>query len=406
MAPFKRADKKEFYVKIPVLGGGWKSRSTGTDRSVQANRIDHALKEMHPKHGNKLDTILEAVNSGRVALLELANNPSVRGLQSLQKALEDQGVETLIPEWLADVERRSSKDTRQHYNVALNRFVEHPRSKSDSPNRPLMASHLTVKELQSWLDKAAGSNNTRRKWGAALASFCQFLVRQEKLEVNPMRSVKLPPLDAPRARYLETDDAILLINSMEGDYRCMGALMAGSGVEVSVALGLRVRDVDRKNKEIFAAGTKTHARQRSIRVAGWAWPYVLKAIRNKKPENRLFGQIPNRWSARDAHAAAIDKLIEKGHNHLAGYTMRDHRHTYAVRAIRAGTPAVLVAHQLGHANAVLVNNTYGMHTPRSSERAHWEKIAHGADQTRLKEQKRFGVRRGVRTSGTHKQKSL
>ena len=60
--------------------------------------------------------------------------------------------------------------------------------------------------------------------------------------------------------------------------------------------------------------------------------------------------------------------------------MRDQRHTYAVRAIRAGTPAELVARQLGHANAVLVHKVYGRFLPRQEERDRWEKIAHLQDE--------------------------
>jgi hypothetical protein len=58
-----------------------------------------------------------------------------------------------------------------------------------------------------------------------------------------------------------------------------------------------------------------------------------------------------------------------------GYTMRDQRHTYAVRAIRAGTPAELVARQLGHVNAVLVHKVYGRFAPRQDERDRWERAA-------------------------------
>jgi hypothetical protein len=71
-----------------------------------------------------------------------------------------------------------------------------------------------------------------------------------------------------------------------------------------------------------------------------------------RPNDLLFAGN-DRWTAGDAHRAAC--LRAEIHN----YQMRDQRHSYAVRAARAGTPAELIARQLGHANAVLVLKVYG-----------------------------------------------
>jgi integrase len=46
----------------------------------------------------------------------------------------------------------------------------------------------------------------------------------------------------------------------------------------------------------------------------------------------------------------------------------DQRHSYAVRAARAGTPAELIARQLGHAYAVLVLKVYGRFMPSQQDR--------------------------------------
>ncbi|MEO7503534.1 MAG: hypothetical protein ABIW94_12930, partial [Gemmatimonadaceae bacterium] len=92
----------------------------------------------------------------------------------------------------------------------------------------------------------------------------------------------------------------------------------------------------------------------------------------------------DRWHAGDEHTAAIVGTedapgLSKDFPIYRGYTMRDQRHTYAVRAIRAGTPAELVARQLGHANAVLVHKVYGRFSPSQEERSKWELIAAAQD---------------------------
>lgn len=109
-------------------------------------------------------------------------------------------------------------------------------------------------------------------------------------------------------------------------------------------------------KEIRAAGTKTNTRDRIVRVAEWAWPYIEERCAALRTNDLLFPGV-DRWEASDAHRAA-SALAE-----LEDYQLRDQWHSYAVRAARAGTPTELIARQLGHANAVLVLKIYGRFMP-------------------------------------------
>jgi integrase len=148
----------------------------------------------------------------------------------------------------------------------------------------------------------------------------------------------------------------------------LSALLGGTGIEVSVAIGLKGRDIDRARKEVRAAGTKTHSRDRIVRVAEWAWPYLEERLASLRPNDLLFPGL-DRWAASDAHRAAC-RLAE-----IENYQLRDQRHSYAVRAARAGTPAELIARQIGHADAVLVLKVYGRFMPSQQDRDKWEMIA-------------------------------
>jgi integrase len=220
---------------------------------------------------------------------------------------------------------------------------------------------------------------TVRKHGIGMRRFTKYLVKTGVLRTDPMRDVELPAPGKPRVRYLETEEAKQLADAQPSPYQALSALLAGTGIEVSVALALRRRDVDVANREIRAAGTKTHARDRIVRAAEWAWPYIEPLLKGRLPDAGLFDGIPDRWYAQDAHNAALKKLVADGYPVFGGYTMRDQRHTYAVRAIRAGTPAELVARQLGHVNAVLAHRVYGRFAPRQQERDRWERVAAAMD---------------------------
>lgn len=52
---------------------------------------------------------------------------------------------------------------------------------------------------------------------------------------------------------------------------------------------------------------------------------------------------------------------------ITDYTTRDHRHTYAVQALRDGYSYAVVAHQLGHATTALVHKVYGRHAPSAAD---------------------------------------
>jgi integrase len=92
----------------------------------------------------------------------------------------------------------------------------------------------------------------------------------------------------------------------------------------------------------------------------------------------------NRWSASDAHRDACKALGAD----FADYRMHDARHSYAVRAIRAGAPLEHVARQLGHADTQMVVKVYGRYKPNESERREWERIAALQDEVRAKASRR------------------
>ena len=60
---------------------------------------------------------------------------------------------------------------------------------------------------------------------------------------------------------------------------------------------------------------------------------------------------------------------------IEDYQLKDSRHSYAVRAIRAGAPFEHVAAQLGHTDTTRVVRVYARFRPSESERTDWQRIA-------------------------------
>jgi hypothetical protein len=104
----------------------------------------------------------------------------------------------------------------------------------------------------------------------------------------------------------------------------------------------------------------------------------------------------NRYTASDKHRAACKALA------LEDYRLKDQRHSYAVRAARAGTPAELIGRQLGHANAILVLKVYGRFMPSQQERDRWEQVAAAQDADQEKNRRKW-VRFWVRSNSRGRQ---
>jgi integrase len=150
---------------------------------------------------------------------------------------------------------------------------------------------------------------------------------------------------------LDLRDVLRTVKAAEGPYRPLYAVLYGAGVEISAALACTERDVDMRSRELRAPGTKTHSRDRVVRVADWAWPHLLGHVTKLLPGERLFAGL-DRWKVGEHHTALLKRL------ELPHHRLHDARHFYAVRAIRAGTPYELVARQLGHADVAMVAKVY------------------------------------------------
>jgi len=103
--------------------------------------------------------------------------------------------------------------------------------------------------------------------------------------------------------------------------------------------------------------------------------YLQKHARSLLPNARIFPDV-NRWTVSDKHRAVCKSL------EIEDYTLRGARHTYAVRAVRAGASFEAVAQQLGHADTTMVVKVYARFKPTTSDLQEWHRIASTQDARR------------------------
>jgi integrase/recombinase XerD len=355
MSFYKRG--RTFFVYVPRRDGGRLVRTTGTTDKALARQMDSMLQRLAGKRDWML---LDAIVGGRLSVGQLFDADVRNDLDAVRASLNDIDVSAYLDAWQVAVRARTSatSDTAQQYMTKLRSLV--------SEGEKLLRSELSYSQLTGWLSQLPVGPSTKRKYHAAMSSFCEYLLRAGVIEANPMRVVKAPAASAPRKRWLEFEQMIELIEAHDERYRALSAFLHGTGVEISVALRLKASDFDKVKRTVRARGTKTHTRDRVAFVADWAWKYVEPTLSSLLPSAPVFPST-DRWRALDALKVACKK------SGIEDYTLHDARHTYAVIAIRNGAPFEVVAEQLGHANISQVVKVYGRFCPNDDEKRGWER---------------------------------
>lgn len=350
---------KTWFASVPIRNGGWTWRTTGTRDKAVAKAMSRMIDDLGPR-GKRDWEFLSPVVEGSLRLAELYDWYSQGSLDGLRDKLNDVDLEPYVEAWLRVLASNRSQDTRDHYRLYARSLIP--------GGKRFPRSALTHERLSSWLATREVAGSTKRKYHAALSSFCEYLKAVGVIQQNPMRNVKAPRPGKARMRHLSQPEIDRLIGALPHPHNILSALLHGTGMEVSVALGLKKRDFDIPHRKVRAKGTKTEARDRIAIVAEWAWPMIEKHISLLTPNAPVFPGI-NRWTASDKHREACKVLG------IEDYQLRDSRHSYAVRAIRAGASFEVVARQLGHANTAMAVKVYARHQPSEEDLTKWERMA-------------------------------
>lgn len=360
---FKRGQR--WWVKTPRPRGGWRNKPTRTRDSKLAARMARMLDELRDRREWEL---LSAVLDNVITVPELYDAYVANALDELRVRLRDPDLRPHLEEWLAAGAVRWSSERAGRYRRQVTAFLK---------PRGWRRSALTVREVTGFLAALPIGPSTQRTYHAALSGFSGHLVGIGLLSHNPMRDVRAPAQAAPRTRHLEHEEVLRLVKGQQEPYRTLSAVMHATGAEVSVALKLRRRDIEREGDRLWVhlRGTKTLYRDRRVPLDPWARPIVERHLRTLLPDAPLFPGI-NRWTASDQHRAACATLK------IEDYQLRDSRHTFAVRAIRAGASFEAVARMLGHGSTAMVARVYGRYVPNRRELTDWQEAAAKRDKKR------------------------
>jgi integrase len=312
-------------------------------------------------------SLINAAVFGPSTVGELYDFWNSNNLDALKRKLDDVDLQDHIEGWQAWLRRRlgagpapqaartsghGSRSSAEDYLAQLRALLPE--------GIPALRSAFSRKAISAALARLPVSGSTARRYTAAWSSFFRYLVEIEVIDANPVRDVSKPRENAPRERWLSLQDSLRLVEAHTGSFRALAALREGAGIEVSACLRMQRRDVETASEMVHAHGTKNHNRDREVRVDAPFWPYVLAHVKTLLPDAELFPGVSYVMARKD-HQRACEAIS------LAAYRLHDSRHSYAVRHVKAGDDLVLIAHSLGHANAIMVLRVYGKYRPTAAD---------------------------------------
>lgn len=280
----------------------------------------------------------------------------------MRRLLADRDLEPFVDEWKTWYEGEVKDDTAKH-------AVAHVRELLPE-GEPRLISEVSTSWLTQQLTAYPGKRNTRRKVHSSWSGFFGYLTRVHGSAVNPMDQVSRPTEEASPIRFYELDTVERIIGWQPTEARrAFFALAYGTGIEVSVGIALRRTDFNPATREVRAAGTKAHTRDRVARVADWAWPIVWAYVKTFLADVQPWSGW-NRWTVSDWHRETVgwDAENEVGLNLPQTYPLHCARDHWAVMRLRSNAPVAVVQLQLGHESPTLTLKKYGRFRPSGADR--------------------------------------
>lgn len=303
--------------------------------------------------------LIEAAALGPSSIGELFDHwrQSEDGLSQLRAKLGDVDLAQYVEPWARWAQRRANQRTVSDYRKQLRALAPE--------GAPFPRSTFTRRQVSDALAALECSGSTARRYLAAWSSFASYLLEQEVIESNPMRSVKAPRENSPREVWLPLDEVMRLVDAQPEPFRALAALREGAGVEISAALRVRRRDVDLRRAIVQVSGTKNQWRSRPVLVDEWAMRRIAEYVNAGRfmPDAQLFAGISQR------RAWGIQKKALRALQLEPGYRLHDARHSYAVRQMKAGADPQHVANNLGHKDTVMLWRVYGKYRPTAYDLA-------------------------------------
>lgn len=355
MTAFRRGKNQQIY--LPLRSGGLVQRSTGTSSLAVRNKVKKIVEELRAEGRWTLIEAMTTIPAGkkkpRLTCLALYAANAAKELDTLEARFASASLAAHVDAWQRwVVTQLGMTGTDANYRQQVDTFL------AVTPDAT--TADLTPAKVTPWLTGLTCSTGTRRKYLYALRSFLAYLRAMGLVKGDPLADVKAPKKNPSRLRWETEANDRRIVDAAEPKYRALFAFLKSTGADVGAAIGkAKLRDLDLARGVARLRGTKTDQRQvHEAIIEAWALPILAEHVRGMLPNAAL-------WPARTpgAPAGATGRYVSEGytrsgaaHHHerccealeIEDYSLKDARHSVAVRMRFAGYSFEEIAEQLGN----------------------------------------------------------
>ncbi len=257
-----------------------------------------------------------------------------------------------------EVEKNVSPYTVRNYTTDLVDFFDFLRKQRIASLKEIDRSILRD-YLSDLMGRGFVKGSIARKL-SAVRSFYRYLLREEMVQVNPVKDTSSPRLDRRLPDFLTTEEMVRLIETPDLSTplgqrdRALLELLYASGLRVSELARLNLEQVNLDTHEIrvWGKGSKERLTLIGEPAAQALTNYLAEGRQNllgRKSTNALF---VNRYGTRLTERS-VQELLDK-YARIVGIGKKIHphmlRHTFATHMLNGGADLRVVQELLGHAS--------------------------------------------------------
>lgn len=333
-----------YYMDVPKPLGGAVLRTTETHNVAIYRKMKRLIQQLRDERRWGL---LMPVIERRLTIGHLYDAWAANGLDKLERSLSWQALTPHSDRFIESCTARGLAPRNvENIRRQIDRFLGW---RKDATTNDLNPATVTA-----WLSTLTQSPGTRRQYLFALTGFTRYLVDVGVLDDYPLSRVKAPKKNLSRMTYMDAATDERIVQAANPTYRMLFALIKATGADVTTALALRHTDLDLAAGTVRLRGTKTAQRDvHEAVIEPWALKYLTRQPFINAP---LFEGVTRHGAYRHHERCCYAVGV-------ADYTLRDSRHSVAVRMMKAGYNVMEIAEQLGN-SPELVARIYARFTPK------------------------------------------
>lgn len=252
------------------------------------------------------------------------------------------------------VEKGLAKNSLEAYERDLARLV------GWTNKNKLEIERLTGQDLREWLIDLAGeklSENSKRRLISSVRGFYKFLMFEGHIDASPAEDLIAPQKGVYLPRFLNQAEieTLLLAPDVETETglrdRAILELMYSSGLRVSEAVNIRVRDIDLDAGILTTTGKGSKTRRVPVGSTAVEWLRKYISVRRNiegTSSDNLFVSPRGRGITRQIIHSFISRYSKQcGFDGVSPHTLR---HSFATHLVQNNADIRSVQQMLGHAD--------------------------------------------------------